>query len=182
MSGARRSWNIPATLGVFRPIGDNKTMILIALGANKPSHAGPPIATLRAALAMLAEEGVEVVVVSTFHHTVAWPDPSDPPFVNAVARIATNMTPRHLIDLLHRIEARFGRRRDAPNAPRTLDLDLIDHDGRVESPLGGPILPHPRAHERAFVLAPLLEVAPDWVHPGLGISGTNLLESVQKSD
>jgi 2-amino-4-hydroxy-6-hydroxymethyldihydropteridine diphosphokinase len=182
MAGARRSWNIQGTLGVFRAIGDNKTMILIALGANQPSHAGPPAATLRAALAMLAEEGVEIVAVSTFHRTVAWPDPADPPFVNAVARIATNMTPRHLMDLLHRIEARFGRRRDARNAPRTLDLDLIDHDGLVDSPPGGPVLPHPRTHERAFVLAPLLEIAPDWAHPGLGISGTNLLKSVQKSD
>lgn len=157
-------------------------MILIALGANQPSPAGLPDDTLRAALALLEDAGVVVVAVSPFHQTAAWPDPSDPPFVNAVARVETDLTSRQLIDLLHAIEARFGRARGARNAPRPLDLDLIDHDGRVESPPGGPILPHPRAHERAFVLAPLLEIAPDWVHPALGIAGASLLETVQKSD
>ena len=87
------------------------------------------------------------------------------------------MTQRQLIDLLHAVELRFGRERRARNAPRTLDLDIVDMDGRVENPPDVPILPHPRAHERAFVLAPLLDVAPDWVHPALGIPGRSLLEA-----
>lgn len=154
-------------------------MILIALGSNRPSAAGPPAATLRAALTALAEAGVTILAVSRFYASPAWPDPSEPPYVNAVARIETSMTQRQLIDLLHAVELRFGRERRARNAPRTLDLDIVDMDGRVESPPDGPILPHPRAHERAFVLAPLLDVAPDWVHPALGIPGRGLLEAVR---
>jgi len=159
--------------------GDSKSMILIALGSNRPSAAGPPAATLRAALTALAEAGVTILAVSRFFASPAWPDPSEPPYVNAVARIETSMTQRQLIDLLHAVELRFGRERRARNAPRTLDLDIVDMDGRVESPPDGPILPHPRAHERAFVLAPLLDVAPDWVHPALGIPGRGLLEAVR---
>ena len=154
-------------------------MILIALGSNQPSAAGPPAATLAAALEALGGEGVRVVAVSRLYASPAWPDPADPPYVNAVARIETNLTPRQLIDALHGVEARFGRERRARNAPRTLDLDIVDMDGRVESPPEGPVLPHPRAHERAFVLAPLLDVAPDWVHPALGARGDALLEAVR---
>ncbi|BCW89072.1 2-amino-4-hydroxy-6-hydroxymethyldihydropteridine pyrophosphokinase [Alphaproteobacteria bacterium SO-S41] len=154
-------------------------MILIALGANQPSIAGPPSATLRAALAALAEEGVKVTAVSRFYSSPAWPDPADPPYVNAVVQAETNLTQRQLMDLLHRIEARFGRERRAVNAPRTLDLDIVDYRGRVESPAQGPVLPHPRAHQRVFVLAPLLDVAPDWVHPALGIPGPALLKAAK---
>lgn len=154
-------------------------MILIALGSNRSSAAGSPAATLRAALAALAEAGVTILAVSRFFASPAWPDPADPPYVNAVARVETSMTPRQLIDLLHAIERRFGRERRARNAPRTLDLDIIDMDGRVEAPPEGPVLPHPRAHERAFVLAPLLDVAPDWFHPLLEAPGRSLLEAVR---
>ena len=120
-------------------------MILIALGANQDSPAGRPAETLRAALKALDGGGVAVTAVSRFFASPAWPDPADPPYVNAVAAVTTKMTPRHLLDLLHAIEARFGRERRAANAPRSLDLDIIDYDGRVESPADGPVLPHPRA-------------------------------------
>lgn len=80
---------------------------------------------------------------------------------------------------LHAVEAEFGRERRVPNAPRPLDLDLIDYEGRVESPLAGPILPHPRAAERAFVLAPLLDVAPDWRDPVSGRLGRELLKTAE---
>jgi 2-amino-4-hydroxy-6-hydroxymethyldihydropteridine diphosphokinase len=148
-------------------------MILIALGANLPSAAGPPAETLRAALGVLAEAGVEPINISSLHETVAWPDPDDPPFVNAVAEVTTNLSPPELLRVLHKIERQFGRERSVRNAPRTLDLDLLDYDGRIDA--GPPVLPHPRMHERAFVLAPLAEIAPDWRHPVSGRSATELL-------
>lgn len=141
-------------------------MILVALGANLPSKAGPPRATLGAALAALAVSGVQIESVSAFYETEAWPDPDDPVFVNAVARISTELPPRELMTVLHEIETSFGRKRSEKNSPRTLDLDLIDYDGRVEE--GPPTLPHPRAGGRAFVLVPLKDVAPDWRHPVTG--------------
>jgi 2-amino-4-hydroxy-6-hydroxymethyldihydropteridine diphosphokinase len=138
-------------------------MKLIALGANLPSSTGDPAATLEAALSAIAGRGVAVEQVSRFYRTEAWPDPSDPPYVNAVARVCTDLPPKELLALLHEVEEQFGRRRGAKNAPRTLDLDLIDYDGRVEH--GDPELPHPRAAERAFVLLPLSDIAPVWKHP-----------------
>jgi len=138
-------------------------MILIALGANLPSRAGPPAATLRAAIRELQQGGVVPTKISRFFETVAWPDPADPPFVNAVVEVRTALAPGDLLSRLHRIEQSFGRERGEPNAPRTLDLDIIDYDGRVEA--GPPRLPHPRIEQREFVLVPLRDIAPDWHHP-----------------
>ena len=141
-------------------------MILIALGANLPSKAGTPRETLLAALDALEENNVRIRTMSPFYATRAWPDPRDPPYVNAVAALATGRPPSALMALLEQTETRFGRERSGRNAPRTLDLDLIDYDGRVET--GPPVLPHPRLTERAFVLVPLADIAPGWRHPVSG--------------
>ena len=151
-------------------------MILIALGANLNSPVGPPAATIAAALGALAQRGVKIEAVSAFFATPAWPDPSDPPFVNAVIRVDTAHSPAKLMDILHTIESVYGRTRSAKNAPRTLDLDLIDYDDRVEE--GPPLLPHPRLAERAFVLIPLSDVAPEWRHPVTGLSVAELIAAL----
>jgi 2-amino-4-hydroxy-6-hydroxymethyldihydropteridine diphosphokinase len=148
-------------------------MILIALGANLPSCAGPPAATLRSALTRLEERGVRTLSVSSFYATPAWPDPGQPAFVNAVASVASTLQPVELLALLHGVETEFGRLRSAPNVPRTLDIDLLDYDGRVLSQ--GIVLPHPRMAERSFVVAPLAEIAPDWRHPITGLKAAELL-------
>ena len=141
-------------------------MIVVALGANLPSSSGSPRQTLRAALARFSELGVEVLSVSPFYLSQAWPDPNDPPFVNAVTLVKTELSPSALMTTLHDVEMVFGRKRSMQNAPRPLDLDLIDYDGRVEK--GPPVLPHPRMRDRAFVLVPLADVAPGWQHPVSG--------------
>jgi 2-amino-4-hydroxy-6-hydroxymethyldihydropteridine diphosphokinase len=141
-------------------------VILIALGANLPSPAGPPTATLRAALARLEERGVKILSVSSFYETPAWPDPAQPAFVNAVAAVESTLQPVELLTLLHGVETEFGRLRSAPNAPRTLDIDLLDYDGKQMT--DGVTLPHPRMAERGFVLVPLARVAPNWRHPVTG--------------
>jgi 2-amino-4-hydroxy-6-hydroxymethyldihydropteridine diphosphokinase len=148
-------------------------MILIALGANLPSQAGPPAATLTAALASLEKRNVKIRAVSRFYQTPAWPDPADPPFVNAVADVDTALQPLALMGVLHDVETAFGRKRSTPNAPRSLDIDLIDYQGRVAA--GPPQLPHPRAVQRAFVLAPLRDIAPLWRDPASGRSVEELL-------
>jgi len=141
-------------------------MILIALGANLASAVGRPEETLRAALASLDARGITVEKQSGFYQSEAWPNPSDPPFVNAVANVRTNLKPADLLRVLHEVEAEFGREPGARNAPRTLDLDLIDYDHRIEH--GDPELPHPRMEDRAFVLIPLRDIAPEWRHPETG--------------
>lgn len=150
--------------------------IFIALGANIPSAAGPPDVTLKAALAVLGKRGVQILRVSRFRQTDAWPDPSDPPFLNAVAGIESDLQPVALLGLLHEVETSFGRKRSAPNAPRSLDLDLIDYRGRVAR--GEVDLPHPRLAARRFVLEPLAEVAPGWRHPVTGLPVEALLEAL----
>lgn len=141
-------------------------MIVIALGANLSSAVGAPRETLSAAVEKLAQSGVEIAAVSPFYTSEAWPDPTDPPFVNAAAIVRTELSPSALLAKLHAVEMSFGRIRSTPNAPRSIDLDLIDYDGRVEE--GPPVLPHPRMHSRAFVLVPLAKVAPEWRHPVSG--------------
>jgi 2-amino-4-hydroxy-6-hydroxymethyldihydropteridine diphosphokinase len=138
-------------------------VILIALGSNLSSRAGTSSETLRAALGALAQNGIVPVRVSAFYATPAWPDPKDPTYVNAVAQIETILAPDALMARLHAVEREFGRARGVRNAPRTLDLDLLDYEGRIEG--GPPVLPHPRIESRAFVLVPLADIAPLWKHP-----------------
>jgi len=143
---------------------------LVAIGANLPRADGTsPRETCAWALRALAGiAGVRAVAVSSWWESAPIPpDPASPPFVNGVVRLEVETTPEALLAALHGIEAEAGRARPYPNAPRVLDLDLIDLGGRIR-PGPAPVLPHPRAHLRAFVLRPLAEVAPGWVHPVSG--------------
>lgn len=142
-------------------------LAVIALGGNLPGAHASVRAALEAAVAELPKAGFEVLGRSRWWRSAAWPDPSDPPFLNGVVLARTALEAQEALAALHRIEAAFGRDRHAPNAPRTLDLDLIALGRRV---LKGPpaTLPHPRAHERLFVMGPLAEIAPGWRHPVSG--------------
>jgi 2-amino-4-hydroxy-6-hydroxymethyldihydropteridine diphosphokinase len=141
-------------------------MIVIGLGGNLASTVGPPEATISAALVELARAGVGLVKVSAMYATQAWPDPADPTFINAAALLETSLAPDKLMAALEAVEKKFGRVRSLPNAPRTLDIDLLDYDGLVRE--GNPQLPHPRMQTRGFVLVPLADVAPHWRHPVSG--------------
>jgi 2-amino-4-hydroxy-6-hydroxymethyldihydropteridine diphosphokinase len=155
-------------------------MILVAIGANLPGPANePPLETCRAAVrALAALPGVGLEAVSRWYETAPVPPSGQPNYINGVARVsAMAFSPEALLAALQATEARFGRRRAEVNAARPLDLDLIDMDGLVRD-VPDPILPHPRAHLRAFVLLPLLDVAPDWVHPGNRRTGRELLGEV----
>ncbi|MDQ1078878.1 2-amino-4-hydroxy-6-hydroxymethyldihydropteridine diphosphokinase [Pseudoroseomonas cervicalis] len=158
-------------------------MILIALGANLPGRDGAaPRATCEAAVdAMARIPGLAVQAVSAWWETAPEPpSPGAPWYVNGVARCEGTLDPAALLAALQAIEDAAGRERPYPNAPRTLDLDIIAMGEAVrESP--DPILPHPRAHLRRFVLQPLSEVAPGWVHPQLGQSVEALLAELPEA-
>lgn len=152
-------------------------MILIGIGANLPSErGGAPLATCGAALDRLGEPGhcVRVAECSPWYRSEPVPRSDQPWFVNGVARLETQMTPWAVLERLHEVEDWFGRRRSGVNAARSLDLDLLAYDDVVTDD-GRLILPHPRMHERMFVLAPLNDIAPDWRHPVFDLDAAELM-------
>lgn len=163
--------------------------IILAIGANLTSSIGAPVDTILAAICKLRAFGAVIRGQSHFYITPAYPAGNGPNFVNAAARISAHWSPTEALEILHDIEVSMGRTRNIRWGQRTLDLDLIAHGDLVlpdaqthadwrnlalaEQMARAPkelILPHPRMQERAFVLVPLADVAPDWVHPLLGTS------------
>jgi len=135
----------------------------VGLGANL----GDAAAALDAALVALAALPDTRLVASSPRYRTAPVDATGPDYLNAVAALDTDLPAEALLAALHEIELRHGRERPYRNAPRTLDLDLLLHgDARIDSP--HLVVPHPRLHERAFVLVPLADLAPDLAVPGRG--------------
>ncbi len=179
----------------------DNSAILIALGGNLPCEAGDVAGTLRAALQMLAARGIGLAAVSRFFATPAYPAGSGPDYVNACAQLTSDLPPLALLAELHAIEAAFGRTRASRWAARGLDLDLLAvgqatlpdettaADWRAlpanEQKLRTPdrlILPHPRLHERAFVLIPLADIAPRWCHPGTHKTVAEMLAALPEAE
>ncbi|MEX2297393.1 MAG: 2-amino-4-hydroxy-6-hydroxymethyldihydropteridine diphosphokinase [Dongiaceae bacterium] len=152
--------------------------IFIGLGSNLSGPHGDPQAQLEAALVELAAAGVRTVRRSRWYESEPVPVADQPWFVNGVVEVETALDPAELLALLHRVEAAFGRIRRVRNEARALDLDLLAYGDRVLAGEAGPILPHPRLQDRAFVLLPLAEIAPSWRHPLLGESAAVLAEKL----
>jgi 2-amino-4-hydroxy-6-hydroxymethyldihydropteridine diphosphokinase len=176
---------------------------LIALGANLPFEGEPPDHTLREATKALSEEGLVVLAVSRFYATPCFPSGAGPDYVNAAAVVDCGQQPdlASILSGLHAVEARFGRKRLQRWGMRTLDLDLLavgdsvspdpvtqdawrklSSDAQVRQAPDQLILPHPRLQDRAFVLVPLADIAPDWVHPRTGRSVHEMLAALPKAD
>jgi 2-amino-4-hydroxy-6-hydroxymethyldihydropteridine diphosphokinase len=143
-------------------------MILIGIGANLPAPGSlTPLETCSAAVEALREiPDLRFVTASPWYRTAAIPKSTQPDFCNGVVRLEGEIGPVELMTALMAIEDRFGRIRSIPNAARAIDLDIIDLNGAIRA-IPPVILPHPRAHLRAFVLRPILDVAPGWRHPTL---------------
>ena len=150
-------------------------MIFVGIGSNlaAPGYSSPQN-TAEASLAALPGIGTVLCARSSWYGSEPVPASDQPWFINAVVEIGTELPAPELLARLLALEARFGRERSVRDAARTLDLDLLDYDGfRCSTP--DLVLPHPRLHERRFVLMPLQEIAPQWRHPRLGLTVAELL-------
>ncbi len=167
--------------------GDGNHISLIALGSNLGWNGLSALETVLRALDNLKRSDIHVVATSGMYKTPAFPKGSGPDFVNAAVAVTSNLNASQMLSHLHQIESDFDRTRDQRWAPRSLDLDLLAHGGDIEPDLATfhqwadldletqkkdrpttLILPHPRLQDRAFVLVPLMDIAPDWVHPVTG--------------
>lgn len=179
----------------------NETFALVALGGNTISHIGPPESTLLAALKCFESPDLMIGQVSHFYQTPCFPPGAGPDYVNAAISLSTRLSAQNLLQRLHEVEAEFGRERIKRWGTRTLDLDLLAFDqqilpdwstfsywrdmapdlmkSRAPEEL---ILPHPRLHERAFVLVPLNDVAPAWRHPVLKQSVAEMLAALPTAE
>lgn len=142
-------------------------LVIVAIGGNLPGPEGDTQVTLELALNHLSSAGLKIVKRSGWWRSKAWPDSAAPDYINGVVIVETALDPLGVWSRLSDIEAQFGRRRTTPNAPRSLDLDLIAH-GRAQLQSEVLILPHPRANDRLFVMGPLAEIAPNWRCPRVG--------------
>ncbi len=150
--------------------------VIVALGSNLGGEYGSSAAALKTALLGFPENGLIVKAKSALWRSQAWPDPTQPNYLNAVAVVETGLDPAQLMAVLHAMEARAGRQRISTNDSRVLDLDLIAF-GRQVTAGPGLILPHPRAADRRFVMGPLAEIAPGWRHPVSGATAQTLAEA-----
>lgn len=167
--------------------------VLVAIGANSQSIVGPPLKTVQSAIKKL-EKAFCNFDASRIYETPSFPDPSDPPFINAACSFDSNESAAEVLAALHRIELCFMRERSLRWGQRTLDLDLIGYDDAIlpdvstfqywaTLPLETQktqtpdrlILPHPRVQDRSFVLVPLADVAPQWRHPHIGLTVLEML-------
>ena len=158
--------------------------VLIGLGSNFPGPWGKPRKTLKHALKELDGGNVSVVAISEFYKTQAIGQTRQPAYRNAVALVDTSLPAPALLRRLKQIEREAGRRGGRPWGARTLDLDILDYKGlmvnwpkgqrRGRAMPGSLVLPHASLQERPFVLRPLLDVAPNWRHPGLKVKAKAL--------
>lgn len=176
-------------------------LALVALGSNVTSTFGSPRETMAGAINKLTREGIVIRQTSRFYSTPCFPAGAGPDYVNAAISVHTTLGPPEFLQVLHGIEAHFGRERIERWGQRTLDLDLIAF-GDLIAPdpetfevwralpadlqkMRAPdqlILPHPRMQDRAFVLVPLNDVAPDWRHPVFGRTVAEMMALLDKDE
>ena len=150
--------------------------IYLGIGSNLGNRRG----NIERAKFNLIMNNIKILKCSSYYESLSWPNPNNPKFLNIVLEIETDFSPLELINKCKEIEKKLGRKSLPKNSPRECDIDIIDF--RNKKTIGDLILPHPRMHNRNFVLLPLFEINKDWKHPILKVNIKNLISSLSNSD
>jgi len=139
-------------------------MIVLNIGSNLDSARGNRFFNLKKTIELIKLEKIEIIKISSIYETPSYPDKKNPKFLNMGLEVRCNHSPEKLIKKFNKIEKNLQRIRGVKNQPRTCDIDLIDYDGKILNSKELTI-PHPKAHLRNFVLFPIKEISPTWIHP-----------------
>ena len=159
-------------------------MIILGLGSNLDSIFGSKINNLEIAQLFLINEKIQIISRSNYYETEAYPNKNDPKFINCIIKIKTNFNPSKLIKIILRVEKTIGRFRKKKNEPRVCDIDIIDYKNKIleKKNNNNLIIPHKLAHTRLFVLIPLKEIDPNWIHPKHKVNINFLVKKLQLSN
>ena len=151
-------------------------MVFIGIGSNL----GNRIKNINKAKYLLSLNGINILKSSSYYESLSWPDRSKPKFINIVIQLDTDISVKKILQISQSIENKLGRKKTYKNAPRTCDIDILSYKNRVIS--GDITIPHKRMSKRNFVLIPLFEIAPNYVHPKTNISIKKLIFSLSNKD
>ena len=160
-------------------------MLLLGLGSNLSSSFGDRFENLNLATVYLQEYKIKIIKRSSFYETPSYPDKKNPKFINIVVEVSTSLSPEELASVLLFVEKKLGRKRIKKNEPRTCDIDIIDYNGKVMEFSYKSLVfkvPHEKLIYRNFVLLPLQEIAPKWVHPKTKFSIDMLINKLSIED
>ena len=128
----------------------------------------------------LYSKGINIIKFSNYYETLSWPNPKNPKFYNIVLKVSSDLKVLELLKICKQIEISLGRKKAPKNSPRTCDIDIIDYNQKVNA--NGINVPHPRMHQRNFVLIPLFEIEKTWKYPNSKRYIKNLIFSLSNSD
>ena len=160
-------------------------MIILALGSNLSSNFGDRFENINLAISFLNSYQIKVIKKSSFYETFSYPNKENPKFINVVIEVQTSLSPEDLASVLIFIEEKLERRRNRKNDPRTCDIDIIDYNGQIidfKYKNLDFIVPHEKISNRNFVLIPLKEILPNWVHPKTKDSVDTLIDKLSNED
>ena len=146
---------------MIKPGTLEKPVKVVYLGIG--SNIGNKIIFIERAKSLLLANNIQLISTSSYYETPSWPNPKNPKFINVVLKAFCTQNPKKLLDLCKKIEIKLGRKKTIRNAPRECDIDILDYEKKKS--FKSIILPHPRLHNRNFVLFPLFEINKNWIHP-----------------